>query len=761
MFSQTGCVGKKVEKFAQAARMSTAQRAAMQVDGLDSIDVFASPCPRRVDPRRDSLSVLSERFDDAMLDDANAPAQQQQQQPPQPHHQQHHHQHQHQHHQQQQLYFYAPPPAAVVRVLGVTERARHRLSTDLNASSFSNPNVLQTFTRAHAAMAAAQQDALLRKRSFEIHRDPVRRAHSNEQADEFGVNDVVGNAATQFESDDGVDHAIHGDDDDDDELAGPFDAKVSRSVPNHALHLPVDARDRSDVASMRRRAVSFAIPHANALFFFSHIFFFFFFFFLFFLFQKICVSQSFREHTPCVSQLGTTVSSERVLREDDFSRRTPLSTTSSRVSPMSLGSSLPPSLPSSQASSQSSSVGSSRSSSTMPTPRTSSTSPAVVFERAPSFSFSQRPLPAESPSNDLPRAISSPEVAKMVFAAAVASPSIGAVAVATSSHSSGAGSGPVPRRGSHRRRRMSKRGGAAFTSMIDLRSLQTISREGVFDLDDSQPPSSTESSAPPTRPDTPQAAAIASQQAEISALPSLADALFIREDVDDDDDDDDVPATQVINPIENISEDIPTAHNTPAASPVNANDRTVQSMELMSPTLRALQVIQESEKQQKKQLLQQCSTPPSPKAYVPLLPTVRSAHADLSALSAETMHRVLAGEYSCVQDIIVIDCRFPFEFDGGHIVNALNMHREDLVVSHFFDECQRAALSGEHDDCLSLRVLVVPRTRGDEDVAHIRPFRAPVADARLSGAVPARRRLQALLPAQHQLLHAAGVPRDG
>lgn len=51
-----------------------------------------------------------------------------------------------------------------------------------------------------------------------------------------------------------------------------------------------------------------------------------------------------------------------------------------------------------------------------------------------------------------------------------------------------------------------------------------------------------------------------------------------------------------------------------------------------------------------------------------ILPTIHGKHSDLSAISPETTSAILDGEYdSKIDKITIIDCRYPYEFDGGHI----------------------------------------------------------------------------------------------
>ncbi|XP_052820182.1 M-phase inducer phosphatase 3-like [Mya arenaria] len=50
------------------------------------------------------------------------------------------------------------------------------------------------------------------------------------------------------------------------------------------------------------------------------------------------------------------------------------------------------------------------------------------------------------------------------------------------------------------------------------------------------------------------------------------------------------------------------------------------------------------------------------------LPTVAGKHKDLMAILPETMSAVLNGDYDHhIDHLTVIDCRYPYEFEGGHI----------------------------------------------------------------------------------------------
>ena len=56
-------------------------------------------------------------------------------------------------------------------------------------------------------------------------------------------------------------------------------------------------------------------------------------------------------------------------------------------------------------------------------------------------------------------------------------------------------------------------------------------------------------------------------------------------------------------------------------------------------------------------------------------------------VSTETVHRLVQNEFAAeVDNYLIIDCRFPFEYEGGHITGAVNYWNVERGVHSLFVE---------------------------------------------------------------------------
>ncbi|NXJ96847.1 MPIP2 phosphatase, partial [Corythaixoides concolor] len=66
-----------------------------------------------------------------------------------------------------------------------------------------------------------------------------------------------------------------------------------------------------------------------------------------------------------------------------------------------------------------------------------------------------------------------------------------------------------------------------------------------------------------------------------------------------------------------------------------------------------------------------------------LLQTVQGKHQDLKYISPEMMVAVLTGQFSSlIESCVIVDCRYPYEYEGGHIKGAVNLPMEQDVEEY-------------------------------------------------------------------------------
>jgi rhodanese-related sulfurtransferase len=67
-----------------------------------------------------------------------------------------------------------------------------------------------------------------------------------------------------------------------------------------------------------------------------------------------------------------------------------------------------------------------------------------------------------------------------------------------------------------------------------------------------------------------------------------------------------------------------------------------------------------------------------------LLPTIKGAIADLKSVTSDTVAAVVRGDYSDEADFDIIDCRYPYEYEGGHIMGAINIWEKPNLLDKYF-----------------------------------------------------------------------------
>ncbi|XP_065409705.1 M-phase inducer phosphatase 3-like [Chrysemys picta bellii] len=69
------------------------------------------------------------------------------------------------------------------------------------------------------------------------------------------------------------------------------------------------------------------------------------------------------------------------------------------------------------------------------------------------------------------------------------------------------------------------------------------------------------------------------------------------------------------------------------------------------------------------------------------LPLEDGQHRDLRYVSPTTVASLLCGQLAgVVEEYVVVDCRYPYEYAGGHIKGALNLYREEQLARWFLPD---------------------------------------------------------------------------
>lgn len=74
------------------------------------------------------------------------------------------------------------------------------------------------------------------------------------------------------------------------------------------------------------------------------------------------------------------------------------------------------------------------------------------------------------------------------------------------------------------------------------------------------------------------------------------------------------------------------------------------------------------------------------------LPLIDGRHSDLKSITSDTMSKLLKGEFNDrVASFKVIDCRYPYEFEGGHITGALNLFTHEQILEQLANKTDTGA----------------------------------------------------------------------
>jgi len=99
------------------------------------------------------------------------------------------------------------------------------------------------------------------------------------------------------------------------------------------------------------------------------------------------------------------------------------------------------------------------------------------------------------------------------------------------------------------------------------------------------------------------------------------------------------------------------------------------------------------------------------------LPTLSNVkHDRFKRIDAATLVRLIDGGFQdIVETFTIVDCRYPYEYDGGHIINSLNIHTGQDLIKLFLDKNrqQESRLppeltnTADHDLSLQRRHIII------------------------------------------------------
>lgn len=69
------------------------------------------------------------------------------------------------------------------------------------------------------------------------------------------------------------------------------------------------------------------------------------------------------------------------------------------------------------------------------------------------------------------------------------------------------------------------------------------------------------------------------------------------------------------------------------------------------------------------------------------LPLVEGRHPDLKAITPNTLAELIDGDLSDAVEYEIIDCRYPYEFEAGHIEDAINIYSKKCCLK-FLTKCR-------------------------------------------------------------------------
>lgn len=81
------------------------------------------------------------------------------------------------------------------------------------------------------------------------------------------------------------------------------------------------------------------------------------------------------------------------------------------------------------------------------------------------------------------------------------------------------------------------------------------------------------------------------------------------------------------------------------------------------------------------------------------LPLTQGKHRDLKCITPQTLVDLLEGRYQhFIEKFTIIDCRYPYEYEHGHVRDAVNLWTKDMIWNIFMDGKKSAELCSTSSD---------------------------------------------------------------
>lgn len=79
------------------------------------------------------------------------------------------------------------------------------------------------------------------------------------------------------------------------------------------------------------------------------------------------------------------------------------------------------------------------------------------------------------------------------------------------------------------------------------------------------------------------------------------------------------------------------------------------------------------------------------------LPTLKIKHDRFKRIDAATLVKLIDGDFKdTIESFTIIDCRYPYEYQGGHIVNSLNIHTGTELIKLYIDRVPNTNQNKRH-----------------------------------------------------------------